>query len=198
MEKPFSPLRHRRLAPGAVVAQPPSQQPRSIGLEDPAVRVMTDFRQTRPFTIGPRETMDRANDKMIACGVRLLLVVDGGTVTGLITATDILGEKPVAYLREHGGGRDGVLVQDIMTPYRDLEVLDMAAVARARVGDVVETLRQCGRQHLLVVEADAQGGERVRGLFSATQVGRQLGLAVEPTSRAETFAELESALAGRA
>jgi hypothetical protein len=35
----------------------------------------------------------------------------------------------------------------------------------------------------------------LRGLFSATQIARQLGLTIEPTEIARTFAEIEASLA---
>jgi hypothetical protein len=47
----------------------------------------------------------------------------------------------------------------------------------------------------MVVDRDARGVETVRGLFSATQIARQLGAAVPTVERARTFAEIKSALA---
>jgi hypothetical protein len=38
-------------------------------------------------------------------------------------------------------------------------------------------------------------GQRVRGLFSASQVARQLGIPLETFAVAATFAEIEAALA---
>ena len=47
----------------------------------------------------------------------------------------------------------------------------------------------------MAVDRDARGMETVRGLFSATQIARQLGAAVPTMERARTFAEIKSALA---
>ena len=153
----------------------------------PAVTVMTDFNSTRAFWTEPTSTIHAANDKMISCGVRLLFVLDSQqAITGLITATDILGEKPLKYISEHGGSRDEILVQDVMTPTSQLEAVGLAELGHANVGSVVEMMKGNGRQHMLVVASDGS----VRGMFSTTQISRQLGEEIEMPMRANTFAEL--------
>jgi CBS domain-containing protein len=65
-------------------------------------------------------------------------------------------------------------------------------VETARVGHVLETLRRAGRQHALVVD----GERRVRGIFSISQIARQLGVALPAGGEvARTFSEIEAALA---
>ena len=77
-----------------------------------------------------------------------------------------------------------------------LDVLDMEAVRSAKVGHIVATLKHSGRQHAVVAEYDAQGRHAVRGLFSATQIARQLGVAIQHTSEvANTFSQIEAQLA---
>jgi len=46
-----------------------------------------------------------------------------------------------------------------------------------------------------VVERDRYGGQIVRGLFSATQIARQLGVSMQMTEVARTFSEIEATLA---
>ena len=47
-----------------------------------------------------------------------------------------------------------------------------------------------------MAEEDAVSGViRIRGIFSATQIGRQLGVAVQPFDVAITFADIARALA---
>jgi hypothetical protein len=53
-------------------------------------------------------------------------------------------------------------------------------------------MRAVRRQHLMVSEGD---GRRIRGLFSATQIARQLGVELQTTDIARTFADIEAALA---
>jgi hypothetical protein len=95
---------------------------------------------------------------------------------------------------ERGVRREDVMVRDIMTPQERLEVLDMAEVRASKVGHVVATLRKAGRQHALVVESDGRSRQIVRGLFSATQIARQLGATIQTSEIARTFSEIEALL----
>ena len=55
---------------------------------------MTDLARVSPATIRPQAPLAGANQFMITRGVRLLLVVDErDAILGVITATDILGER---------------------------------------------------------------------------------------------------------
>jgi hypothetical protein len=110
----------------------------------------------------------------------------------LVTSTDIEGDKPVRLV--HGLRRDEITVGDLMTPRTRLEVIDFEDVVRPRVGHVVATLKAVGRQHAMVVDRDAQGRQLVRGLFAASQPGRQLGTPIETVDIARSFGEVESAL----
>ena len=58
---------------------------------------------------------------------------------------------------------------------------------------MLQTLKQSGRQHTLVLEEDESGIEIVRGIVSSAQIARQLGL-VDHSESARTFVEVEHAL----
>lgn len=196
MERSFAPLESTLLEPGAGYVTPAHILPARVRLESPAIEVMTDLRMVAPVVIEPHETIDAANTRMIVNRVRLLLVIGiQGGVVGLITATDLLGEKPMQFVRHHGVTHGEILVKDIMTPQANLEVLSLADVLAARVGHVVETLHARGRQHALVVDADEDGRQRVRGIFSLTQIARQLGIQIQTQEIARTFSEIEALLA---
>jgi len=162
-----------------------------VTLEDPALSVMTDFTQVSAHNISPLETIEAARVKMIHYGVRMLFVVDSrNQILGLITSTDLTGEKPMLIIQTQGVQHTDVLVKDIMTPRDRLEVLCMDDVGKAKVGQVVSTLQKHGRQHALVAERRNDHSQGLRGMFSATQISRQLGTPLHPSLVAQTFAEL--------
>lgn len=169
-------------------------RPERVTLDSPALLVMTDFVQTPAATIEPEAGVAHALDYMRRRGVRALLVIDpDGGVVGILTSTDLLGEKPIKFALDYGVKRDEIRVSDLMTSRSMLELLVYEEVLQARVGHIVATLRNAGRQHFLVGESGA-GSERVRGIFSLSQIARQLGIDLEPNTFAHTFAEIESAL----
>lgn len=196
MLRDYPPLPSVMLQPGVGYAQPTQAVPDNVKLDDAAASVMTDLTRVTAVIILPGDTVDEAHRRMIQRGVRLLLVVDQDRkVVGLITATDILGEKPVLAASQRGLRRQEVMVRDVMTPQERLEVLNMADVRAAKVAHIVATLRKAGRLHAMVVERDAHGLQNVRGLFSATQIARQLGVAIQTSEVARTFSEIEAMLA---
>ena len=188
----FKALPHQSMKQDATLNHRMINRATNVSLDEPATVVMTDLNELTPFSIEPTASIDATNEKMIACGVRLLFVTnENENLIGIVTATDILGEKPVQYLKEHGGNREEIMVQDIMTPKYKLDVLNMIDVEKALVGDILETMNLLGRQHTLVVETTGKGKSTIRGIFSTTQISRQLGMHIEPTMRAHTFADVE-------
>ncbi len=195
MSDPYKVLASKLLPMGTRVADGNHGQHSIVAYSDPAVSVMTNFKQTRPFTIEPSATIDQINDKMIACGVRLLFVVDNYmNVMGIVTYTDILGEKPIRYMQEHGGNRNDILAKDLMTEYNRIDTLKLSHVENACVGDIVETMEMFARHHIVVVDDSTESGKVVSGLYSTTQIERQTGIEIELSASASTFADLEMAL----
>lgn len=196
MQRSYAVLPSHLMEPETTFQQPVPPEPRRVGLDDPALEVMTDFRRVRAITVAPGAQMDYARQRMRANGVHLLLVVDERNgLLGLITSTDIEGDKPVRLVHDRGLRREEITVGDVMTPRERLEVIPIEAVEGARVGHVAATLEAVGRQHAMVVDRDAQGRQRVRGLFAVSQLNRQLGSALQPVEVARNFAEVETALA---
>jgi hypothetical protein len=193
MNREYHPLSAQRLQVGARHHQP-GQDAARVSVDSPATAVMTDLKRFRPTIDLKRRSMPPTAS--IRRGVRLLLVSDDERqVLGLITSNDILGEKPVQFALERGIKRQEIRVRDIMTPCERLEVLDYADLAHAEVGHVVATLRHSGRQHALVVDRGEDGkAQAVRGIYSASQIARQLGVAIQTTEVAQTFAEIGAAL----
>jgi CBS domain-containing protein len=208
MQRDYHALPIRELGAGAGFRRPTQSQAARVTPESPAMQVMTDLTRVSPATIRPQAPLAGANQFMITRGVRLLLVVDEehDTVLGVITASDLLGERPMLVATGRGLRRDELTVADVMTPAVQVEVIALADIEGSRVGHVLETLRRAGRQHALVVDYDtlppaallARPTLRtmVRGIFSISQIARQLGVTLPSGGEvALTFSEIEAALA---
>lgn len=193
----FHPLPRHALDSGAGLIRTERRNYRQTRLNDPAIEVMTDLRVVAPVTIGPETSICIAQEQMMNRGVRLLFVVDANTtLLGLVTCFDLLGEKPMQQIERLGGRREDIRVRDIMTPHDQLEVLTLTDVLGAKVGHIVATLKACGRQHALVVDREETSGwQMVRGIFSSSQIARQVGMEISISRKAETFAEIEAELA---
>lgn len=165
----------------------PQAQPKAAGavtLESSGLEVMTDLAQVKAATIAPDTTLDKAEQAMIQQGVRSLFVVsEFPCIEGLITAVDLVGEKPVRLMNHRQVRRQDLTVADVMTELAGLDALDYDELKSADVAQVVATFQKLARSHLLVVQAATkQGPARVRGVVSLTQLQRQLGRALVEVS----------------
>lgn len=206
MEREYKPLPILELGENAGYRRPTQAQPARVTRESRALEVMTDLTRTSPATIRPQAPVEGANHYMLSRGVRLLLVVDeSDAVLGVVTATDILGERALRAALELGVPRGELKVSDIMSPARQVEVIALAEVEGARVGHVLATLARTGRQHALVVDVDVLPARSlidkplqrtmVRGVLSLSQIARQLGVALPSAGEiARTFSDIEAAL----
>lgn len=196
MADAYQPLIFHPLSSGASCFRPRQQLPQRLQLDSPAVDAMTDFNQVTAYTTELTTPIDKAREKMIKRGVRLLIVCDGESrVRGLITSRDLEGERPRRILEKSYLTREEILVRDIMTTKGKLDVLEMRDVLKARIGDIIATLRRVDRQHAMVVDVDPISGEQgVRGLFSLSQIAQQLGIEVDPAAEPITASSLEQQL----
>ncbi len=194
MTQTFKPLELQRLKRRMNFHQPIESDEAKITMQSSAYSVMTDLARAKAVTIGPHESLFNANRRMISKGVRMLLVVDKDQqVMGLITATDVMGEKALRLGNKKGAHYHELQVDDIMTNYDELEVLCWRDVENARVGDIAETLKRAGRQHAIVVDGE-KDAQIIRGIFSGSQLARATGEAVDTSAKTANFAALEYAL----
>ncbi|NTV94031.1 MAG: CBS domain-containing protein [Thiobacillus sp.] len=191
MSQNFRVLPMAPMQKGASYTKPRQQVVESVTMDQPALSVMTDFAVVTAQTIPPLESIEHARAKMIHHGVRMLLVADDqNQILGLITASDLTSERPMQVIQTQGIRHADVLVKDIMTPRERLEVICIDDLQVAKVGDVVATLQGKGRQHALVVERQPDRSQILRGMFSTSQIGRQLGMPIHTVPVAGTFAEI--------
>ena len=185
-----------RLEPGLAIAQTQPWHTAPVTLDSAALEVMTDLTQVKAATTSPVTTLRQAEQMMIYQGVRMLFVVtDMPSIEGLITTTDLRGEKQMRLVNERNVHYDDLCVADVMTDLSALDAIDFDRMRNAAVGDVIATLKRFGRNHLLVVQrATDQTPRQVRGIISRAQIERQLGVAITITPIASSFSEIERAL----
>lgn len=185
-----------RFVDGACLAQAQRRPPRAVTLESPALWAMTDLTEVRAATVSGDLTLEQAEQAMIQHGVRMLFVVSTmPCVDGIVSFDTLRGERPIRLVQQRHVRRTDLCVADVMSRLSELDVLDLAALSHATVGDVVSVLRQLDTAHLLVAEAATpQGAARIRGVISRTQIERQLGISLPAMAVAGSFAEIEQAL----
>lgn len=174
-----------------------SFNPPPVTADSAAVLVMTDLSRVPSAIVAPDATLDETNQLMMARGVRLLLVVgEDSKIAGVVTSVDVLGEKPVLVAQSRRVKRSDLRIADVMVAATAMEALHVDDVRKASVGSIVATLKAAGRAHALVVGETDGGRQSLLGIFSASQIARQLGVQINTHEMARTFAEIEAIIAG--
>lgn len=196
MDTHYSPLPSISLPAGTVLLSLAQRPRRSVTMESPAVEVMTDLRVLDPVTVDDDASVEDAHRLMVGRAIRLLFVIDeNSNLVGLVTAKDILGERPMQRIHEQGRRHNEILVRDVMTPRAELESLLLRDVEHANVGQLIATMKRYGRQHALVIEKNPQTGHHeICGLFSTSQIARRLGISLNFVRVPNSFSEIQHTL----
>jgi len=183
--------------PVATKISTPEQSCKNISLEDHAIEVMTDLNCTCGISIAAGDGIDGAEYKMKTHQVKMLFVIDHNeNVIGLLTYSDLSGQRILDSETELGIPASEMCILDVMTGIDVVDVIDYEIIKTAKVGNIVQTLKQLNRQHILVLENN-QGIKKIRGIFSSTQIGRQLqvqlNIPTKATNQTATNEELRTA-----
>ena len=189
-------LATQRLTRGTAIAQAQPWQTSAASLDSPALAVMTDLTKVKAATTSPATTLRQAEQLMIYQGVRMLFVVsEMPSLEGLITSTDLHGDRAMRVVQQRNMRYDELCVADVMIGLSMLDAIDYEQMKAATVSNVVATLKKHGRNHLLVVErASGQAPQRVCGVISRAQIERQLGSVIDLVEIADSFAEIGQVL----
>lgn len=169
----------------------PNPQYGDVDLNSIATKLMVDFTRTSAKTANASTTVNDALELMRINQVRALMIVEqSGEFSGVVTAMDLMGIKPMVYANEAGIPRTEVLVKNIMIPKNNLKALALDDIKKSTIGDVMQTLSALQSQHILVVDGE-DTEMKICGLFSASDFKRALGITIDSTQVAHTFSDLE-------
>ncbi len=161
-----------------------------LNINSEAEKLMVDFTKTAATTANESITVNAALELMRANRIRALMLIGyNGEFSGVITAMDLMGSKPMVYANEAGISCVDVLVKNIMLPKIKLKAISRKDVEKSTIGDVMQTLSAHRQQHMLVIEGE-DDEMLISGLFSASDFKRALGVTLDITV-AHSFSDLE-------
>jgi len=173
---PASELPAHRLSRGSSAVLPWRSPMDVIHLKpgDPAVRATTDFARQAAFTVTEDRLLEDALDSMFRFGVRALLTLRDGEVSGLITADDIqnASSRPPNSSEEQVP-RPEIRVGSVRRAWSALPTIDWTSLQAACVGDLLKTFEGIKCSHLIVLES-RPGCVLLRGIVSRSRLQRQV------------------------
>ncbi|TGG93943.1 CBS domain-containing protein [Natronospirillum operosum] len=146
----------------------------------PVLSLMKDFRVHQPHTVHPDADAIEAARLMSMEGVTEKLVTDkDGELVGLLTRDELSEQRILIAQTALDVRRHELTVSDLMRPREDIPVVDYEALQGALVVDLVNTLRETGESHCLVLDRIEH---QIRGLISVADIASRLHqpLAVKP------------------
>lgn len=158
--------------------------PTDISLGTPAIEFFTDFNVINPLTIELSELAIEAKKIMIKTHVRLKFVIDDNDHLVGVISSDDLAERKIMQKVAAGAKREEVLVSDLMVPKKNLLALDLNEVKKSRISDIIDLLKNHRQQHCLVIDQETQ---KVRGLFSSSDISRKLKLPIDIQEESNFF-----------
>lgn len=162
-----------------------------LSLDSPAADVVADFAEHAPYRLSAATPAISILPLLKQSHVNAALVTDSNErFCGLITRDDV-SEARLLQLVASGTPREDIVAADCMQPRDSLHSVSFKEIQRAKVKDVLETLRASGQQQCLVTD---QKNHEIRGLICARDIAELLNLHVD-IAKPATFAELSRILA---
>lgn len=159
----------------------------------PAMEILTDFEHSVPPMLEASTSVNNADQLMHREHCTMKLVIGQDEVfKGIVTYLDIHSSKLMQVATKTGISRNDLTVADVMIPRTQLHAVSFAKFEKATVGDVLALLESLDERYLLVMDYEAGV---LRGVVSLRDLRRRLHLPETAAVRANSFADLQAALA---
>lgn len=158
----------------------------TVTVNSSAMAVFTDFKQHLPHVIDERTRADKIEGIMRQSHVRMMLVVNRhNRFVGIITDQDVGEQALIKRMTALRITRPEISAADCMRIKTSLMSFDFGELVKSSVGDVIETLKNYGQHHCLVMD---RASHEVRGVISVSDIARALKLPLDIQGK-PTFAE---------
>ena len=148
----------------------------SVSAKNPALSILTDFRQHIPRVIDANVKALDLENLMKRSHVKMKLILDPyKKFIGIVSLHD-LSEENILKKVNKNTPRSELLVSDLMHARETLMCFDYNDLATATVEDVLETQKHNHQQHCLVIDRKQH---EIRGLISARDVARLVNRSVD-------------------
>ncbi|MBU2978122.1 CBS domain-containing protein [Alteromonas sp. C1M14] len=165
--------------------------PGKLTLQSPASAVFTDFKEHLPLVIGYNVKALELEQLMKQSHVKMKIVLDNkDEFAGIISLHDIT-EQSIMQKVAQGISREELTVADFMRPKSAIQSFDYESIMQSTVGDIVETLKDNGQQHCLVVDRKEHV---IRGIISVSDIARELRLPLDIQAQ-PSFSALSNVIA---
>jgi len=173
-----------------------SRAQNSLTRDDLAAELLKDFNRQNPLTVRSSEDIHAIGKKLEISGETLCVVINRkDDVIGMLHLKDLIGSLPMSIASQRGSAIADLVAQDVMRPVWSLPTMGFSKLQSLTVDDLLSIFRELHSDYLLVTETVAgEEGKVVRGLLSADELSRRLGVQVNAEPRPESFSDIVHAV----
>jgi CBS domain containing-hemolysin-like protein len=142
-----------------------------VTINSPALKVFTDFKFSKPFTIVSSTSAFDTEKLMLKAHVRLKFVInENNHFLGIVSLSELNKQNMIKKVAIGENLKD-LSVLEFMIPREDLKAIEYSDLVELSIHDVIHLLQAKGEQHCLVLESERH---RIRGIISSSDIARKL------------------------
>lgn len=148
--------------------------PELVHEDDPATDIMIDFRRTPIATIDQNSSLDSAQQLVKNKHYDVLLITNKQQhLVGLLSAKYLLSSQPIQFMAKHRLQHDQTIAKMLMTPLDKVLQIDHSYLKHAKIGNVIETLREANKRYAIVVDTTTQH-KTIIGIFAIQVINKHM------------------------
>ncbi|MCL1477786.1 MULTISPECIES: CBS domain-containing protein [unclassified Marinobacter] len=173
-----------------------SRAQNTLAHDDLATELLKDFNRQDPLTVRSSEDIHAIGKKLELSRETMCVVINRkDDVIGMLHMKDLIGSLPMSLASQRRSSIADLVAQDVMRPVWSLPTIGFSKLQSQTVDDLLSIFRELRSDYLLVTETVAgEEGNVVRGLLSADELSRRLGVQVNAESRPESFSDIVHAV----
>lgn len=162
-----------------------------------ASELLKDFYRQAPVIARSSREIQEVRKTLDVTGETFCVVINrNDEVVGILSLKDLIGSWPMSLANQRGSTIADIVARDVMRPVWSLPTMEIGRLQGLKVDELISVFNGLHSDYLLVTEAVAVGAEDqvIRGLLSADDLSRRLGIRVNPDPGPGSFSDIVHAV----
>lgn len=162
-----------------------------------ASKLLKDFTRQAPVTARSSREIQEVKKTLDVSGETFCVVINrNDEVVGILTLKDLIGSWPMSLANQRGSTVADIVARDVMRPVWSMPTIEIGKLQDLKIDELITIFKGLHSDYLLVMDAAAVGAEEqvIRGLLSADDLSRRLGIRVNPDPGPGSFSNIVHAV----
>lgn len=162
-----------------------------------ASELLKDFYRQAPVIARSSREIQEVRKTLDVTGETFCVVINrNDEVVGILPLKDLVGSWPMSLANQRGSSIADITASDVMRPVWSLPTIGFSKLQSLNVDELISVFNELHSDYLLVTDTVAVGAEErvIRGVLSADELSRRLGIQVNPDPRPGSFSDIVHAV----